>query len=219
MRDIPLPGLERLQQVCRRLGLFTRLEPPRQVPPRAGERVAGLPLDPMLAAVYSRLGGALFARDLYLLRVEDEANELEEVNEQARTDWLPDLQVILFGGKAALAYYYATVPALADAHGFQPVVRINAYEMPGVLPVASNVDLFFDTWARYLERLVATPGYEEDGFSSLVFPWDVPDLVATDARLVRLMREARFAELTGEDEDARKWAALVLEAAGSGGSR
>ncbi|HLM42573.1 MAG TPA: hypothetical protein VK458_01845 [Myxococcaceae bacterium] len=62
-----------------------------------------------------------------------------------------------------LAYHYATVPCLADARGLQPVVKVDMHEEPYAVPLASNVDRFFDTYSRYLEVLVAEPDYEELG--------------------------------------------------------
>jgi hypothetical protein len=67
--ELELPGLERSSST----------------PLEAGTLIAGLPLDPMLAAVYTRLGYAAFATDvagLVLSRSNDEERELEEENER-----------------------------------------------------------------------------------------------------------------------------------------
>jgi hypothetical protein len=79
------------------------------------------------------------------------------------------------------------------------------------MPVASNVDRFFDTYSRFLEALVADPYYQETGKKSLVFPWHVTDILARDEQLVELMRAGRFDALmkNGDDEE-RRWAARVM---------
>ncbi|HSP80886.1 MAG TPA: hypothetical protein VLQ93_20330 [Myxococcaceae bacterium] len=71
-------------------------------------------------------------------------NELEEENRKWKESWqerLP-LQLFVFGGETGLAQYFATVPALADGKGRQPVVEVNVYEEPYALPIASDVDRF-----------------------------------------------------------------------------
>ncbi|MFL5358618.1 hypothetical protein [Archangium sp.] len=113
---------------------------------------------------------------------------------------------------ASYVYTYATVPGLADGWGRQPVVQVNTYEYePLVMPVASNVDRFFDSYSRFLEALVADPYYQETGETSLVFPWHATDILARDERLVELMRAGRFDMLmrNGDDEE-RRWAARVM---------
>ncbi|WP_163870921.1 hypothetical protein [Myxococcus eversor] len=177
--------------------------------------MGGHPLDPMLAAFYSRSGSARFADDAYLLRVNDDENQLDEKNQWWRESWQKrlDLTVCVFGGEANLAYYFATVPGLADARGCQPVVEVDTYELDGpvVMPLASNVDRFFDLYASYLEALVAHEDYAERGSAALSFPWKVPHLVARDERLVQLIEEGRF-DFPQAGPEARTWALQVLEA-------
>jgi hypothetical protein len=118
--------------------------------------------------------------------------------------------VIVFGGGV---YAYATVPSLADEQGRQPVVEIDTYEPDvHVMPVASNVDRFFDSYSRYLEALVAHPRYRESGERALTFPWDTTELLARDERLVELIRTGRFESLMKnmqESNATRRWIAKV----------
>jgi hypothetical protein len=217
MKDsMALPGLERLMEVCQRLNLGPKTSPPAREPLRAGSLLEGLPFDPLLASVYARLGHAAFATDLtgigwILYRSDDQAHELEGENKRWREKWWREvgMPVIVFGGDI---YTYATVPELADERGRQPVVEVNTYELDGpyVMPVASNVDQFFDSYSRYLEALVAHPRYQESGEMELTFPWDATEILARDERLVELMRAGRFDSLMKKTDDStRRWAAKV----------
>ena len=122
--------------------------------------------------------------------------------------------VIVFGGESI--YTYATVPSLADGWGRQPVVEVDTYEYePNVMPVASNVDRFFDSYSRYLEALVADSRYQESGETDLLFPWHATEILARDERLVELMRAGRFDSLMKNVDDAtRRWAAKVMGSSG-----
>ncbi|HZI11087.1 MAG TPA: hypothetical protein VE153_11925 [Myxococcus sp.] len=175
--------------------------------------VGGHSLDPQLAALYARYGRGYFASDIYFLRVDDSENELETQTAWWRETWQSHVAVplFIFGGVASLAYYFATVPGLSDAQGHQPVVQVDTYALDGLyaLPIASSVDRFFDTYARYLELAGADPGFQEYGFSVLAFPWGVPHVVGRDERLVQLIREGRFDPLM-PDAESRAWAAKVL---------
>jgi hypothetical protein len=179
--------------------------------------VAGHPLDPLLAAVHGRLGGAAFAfreAGLVLFSRDDTTNELEERSQRWRDDWQEELALPLFvfAGEPLLAHYYATVPSLADERGRQPVVRVDTHEEPYALPVASSVDRLFELYALYLEELVSTPGYEEEGCTVLSFLWDVPHLLARDGRLVELIRSGRFDPLlpTPADPSVQRWLGQLL---------
>ncbi|HEX8437775.1 hypothetical protein [Archangium sp.] len=92
------------------------------------------------------------------------------------------------------------------------MVRVDTYEFdPYVMPVASNVDRFFDSYSRYLEALVADPRYQESGKTDLLFPWHATDILARDERLVELMRAGRFDSLMKNvDGETRAWAAKVM---------
>ena len=217
MESMALPGLERLMEVCQRLNLGLKTSPPAREPLRAGSLLEGGPFDPVLASVYARLGHAAFATKVMgwvLTRSDDQVHELEEDNKWWREKWWKELgePVIVFGGDVGMAYTYATVPGFEDGWGRQPVVRVDTYEYePKVMPVASNVDRFFDSYSRYLEALVADPPYQESGDTDLLFPWDATEILARDERLVELMRAGRFDSLMKNvEDDTRRWAAKVM---------
>jgi len=217
MEPIELPGLERLMEVCQRLNLRLETLPPAREPLKAGSLLEGLPFDPVLASVYARVGHARFATGFLgagwvLERSDDQVHELEEENKSWGEMWWEELgePMIVFG---CSLYTYATVPSLADERGWQPVVEVNTYEGDLlVMPVASNVDRFFDSYSRYLEAVVADPRYLETGEKELYFPWDATEILARDERLVELMRAGRFDALmkNGDDDTTRRWAARVM---------
>jgi len=210
MDPMALPGLERLLEVCERLNLGLETSPPAKEPLKAGHLLEGVPFDPVLASVYARLGHATFASKVMgwtLTRSDDQVHRLEEKNKWWRENRWGDLgePVIVFGG---YVYSYATVPRLADGRGIQPVVEVNTYEFDElhVMPVASSVDRFFDSYSRYLEALVVHPRYKESGETGLTFPWDVTDILARDERLVELMRAGCFDSLMKiRDDSTRRW--------------
>jgi hypothetical protein len=210
-----LPGLERLMRVCQQLDLGLRTKPPERASPAAGALVAGLPFDPVLAAVYTRLGQVSFATkiDGFMLLENNEGEYGLEVSSAAWRDlWQESfpLPLVYFAGEPGLAYYYATVPSLADELGRQPVVRADTYEVPHAIPVASNVDKLFDMYTDYLEALVTHPDYDPDTNTGFLFPWDVPHLMARDVRLVELIRAGAFDPLLTNDE-VRAWTAAIAE--------
>ena len=217
MEPMSLPGLERLLDVCQRLNLGLKISPPARQPLKAGSLLEGLPLDPLLASVYARLGQVVFASKLTglsLVQSDDNERQLEQRNKLWRENHWDELgmPVIVFAGEV---YSYATVPSLADEWGRQPVVEVNTYELDGlhVLPVASNVDRFFDSYSRYLEAVVASPRYQEAGENGLLFPSHMGDLLARDERLVELLRSGRFEPLMKNlDEGERRWVAKVMGA-------
>jgi hypothetical protein len=214
MELMALPGLERLLEVCQRLSLGLETSPPAREPLKAGSLLEGVPFDPVLASVYARLGHVVFAAKVMcwaLVRSDDNDHSLQERNRWWRENWWMELgePVIVFGGST---FTYATVPGLADARGRQPVVMVDTYEYePKVMPVASDVDRFFDTRARYLEALVTDPRYLESGETDIRFPWDATELLARDERLVELMRAGRFDSLMKHvGDETRGWAAKVM---------
>jgi hypothetical protein len=217
METMALPGLERLLEVCQRLDLGLRTSPPAREPLKAGSLLEGVPFDPVLASLYARLGHAAFATKVMgwvLSFSDDQVHTLEEDNKWWRERWWDALgqPVIPFGGDMGLAYTYATVPGLADSWGRQPVVRVDTYEsVPDIMPIASNVDRFFDSYSRYLEAVVADPYYQESGDTDLIFPWHATGILARDERLVELMRAGRFDPLMKHmDDETRAWAAKVM---------
>jgi hypothetical protein len=215
METMVLPGLDRLLETCQRLSLGLETSPPAREPIRAGSLLEGIPFDPMLASVYARMGHAVFATQvmgLALIQFDNHDRTLETRNKWWRENYWEELgePVIVFGGGV---YTYATVPGLADGLGRQPVVEVNTYELDGpyVVPVASNVDRFFDSYSRYLDALVVDPRYRETGEKELLFPWHTAEILARDERLVELMRARRFDSLMKHvDDDTRRWAATVM---------
>lgn len=209
---VPLPGFERLVTICRQHALPAELFPPlASAPGREELLLFGQPVDPLLAALYQRMGGGSLGK-LSLLRPDREWDGLVPWNEQLRRDdTSPFPSTLVFGQKTGFSYYVATVPALADAQGFQPVVYIPHY--PGetsCIPVASNLDRFFDTYSRYLELMVADAEYVATGSPETTFPWDIAHLVAQDSPLLALIRAGRFATLLNDDREARKWMNTLL---------
>jgi hypothetical protein len=216
-----LMGLGRLLQTCTRLQFDMKTTPPAARPPVAGTLVDGQPLDPLLAAFFQQFGEAWFATDragIIIGRMDDSGDALGTENQRWRKLFQDKLalQVVVFGGEPLMTYRYATLPALADENMCQPVVRIDTYEDPFTLPIASNVDKFFELYSRYLEQLAATPGYNEHVV--LTFPWDVPHLLARDKRLVELIQNGAFEPLLSPaaraDESVQQWLRQILDAAG-----
>ncbi|WP_152622718.1 hypothetical protein [Archangium violaceum] len=193
MIDVPMPGLERLLVACEKYPVQARIRKSWEGAPTAGTLLLGRPMDPMLAAFYSRLGGLLLDSGLYVNACDKQVNGVLMANEHIQRHWLePFRSLLVFGGEEALSYRYATVPSLADAQGVQPVVKVDPYEDIYALPIASNVDCFFDTYARYLELVYETLGVGEERGAWPVFPWDVPEFIATDRTLMNMLVEGRF---------------------------
>lgn len=199
-----LLGFERMLEVGRKYGMALYQESPASLAPVAGEPVAGLPCDPHLSAVLTRVNTLGLPEGFFLLpgKAED-GFDLRGVNEEWRREWPePFKSLLVFAKEQALAYYLATVPRLADEQGIQPVVWVDTYEDLYALPIASSVDRFFDTYSHSLERQV----------ERLNFPWEVPDLIARDTSLVKLLRSGRFDFLIETCQEAREWAGKVLVA-------
>ena len=212
-----LPGLDRLMNLCRRHDLGLKVAPPSPAPIKAGTLVTGLVFDQVLAAVYARLGYAVFAAEipaagLFLTRYDDTKKKVEEDSrwwsERSREQLA--LPTFIFAGEPMMAYRYATVPELANEQDDQPVVFIDPYEDPYALPIASNVDRFLDAYSRYLEALLALPNAREEA-GLLTFPWGVPDIIGRDGRLVELIHQGRFDSLMVNAE-AQGWARKVVNA-------
>ncbi|HEX8438871.1 hypothetical protein [Archangium sp.] len=219
--EISLPGLERLLAACEKYPVQAKLRKPWGGAPTAGSLILGRPLDPMLAAFYSRLGGLLLDLDLYVNACDAQVNGILMANEEVQPYWPePFRSLLVFGGKEGSAYTYATVPSLADTQGFQPVVEVDPYEDIYALPIASNVDRFFDTYARYLEFVYEMPDFSEDRGTWPVFPWHVPEIIATDRTLMGMILEGRFdflmfqegVEARRVNEEIREWIAKLRAA-------
>jgi hypothetical protein len=201
MKMLPLPGLDRLLEAIKKYELPVRESPPAASVRSPGEPLLGRPFDPMLAAFYERLGGLTLHLELYIASCDARMDEVHLENKRAQSHWPePFRSLLVFGGQEALAYRYATVPSLADAQGLQPVVEVDPYEDIYALPVASNVDRFLDTYARYLELLYETPEFRDDPDARPPFPSGVPELIAEDRALVGMLVEGRFDSLMFQPE-------------------
>ena len=140
--------------------------------------------------------------------------QLASLNEGMRSlGGEPYLSALLFGQISMMAYYFATVPPLADAGGTQPVVLIDGYERHQVLPVASSVDAFFTAFSMYLERAVSTEEYAVERRIGLHFPTSVPDVIARDLALADALFSGRFKNLMRDDEESREWISALTRAA------
>jgi hypothetical protein len=220
MEEIFLPGLERLLAACEKFPVQATLRKPWEGAPAAGELLLGRPFDPMLAAFYERLGGLHLRLGLYVSSCDGQVNGILRANE-LESDWPePFRSLLVFGGEEALAYRFATVPSLADAQGLQPVVKVDPYEEIYALPIASNVDRFFDTYARYLELVYGAPDFSDDCGTWPVFPWEVPEIISTDRALMSMLVDGRFDSLmfppesldTDGHEEIRRWIAKLRAA-------
>jgi len=216
MTNLPLPGLDRLLAACEKYPVRAESRKPWAGAPIAGTSILGRPLDPMLAAFYKRLGGLHLYLDLFVEPCDEQVNGLIRANEEAQSYWPePFRSLLIFGCNDASSYTYATVPSLADAQGFQPVVKVDPYEEIYALPIASNVDRFFDTYARYLELVYGDPDFSDDCGTWPVFPWEVPEIISTDRALMSMLVDGRFDSLMfqpgvqAEDRhrEIRKWIA------------
>jgi len=226
MTMVPLPGLDRLLEASRKYELQVRSSPPLACARSSGEPLLGRPFDPMLAAFYKRLGGLSFRLELYVASHDDQLDEVLLENKRVQPFWPePFRSLLVFAGQEALAYRYATVPSLADAQGFQPVVEIDPYEDVYALPTASNVDRFFDAYARYLELIYETPEFRDDPDARPTFPRGVPEIIAEDRTLVGMLVEGRFdslmfqPKLQTEETHAylRRWVEKLRDASGNVG--
>jgi hypothetical protein len=225
MMNVPMPGLERLLAACERYPVRAKMRKSWSGAPTAGSPFMGRPFDPMLAAFYARLGGLHLDLELFVEPCDEQVNGILLANEE-ESDWPePFRSLLIFGRDEALAYRYATVPSLADARGFQPVVKVDPYEDIYALPVASNVDRFFDAYARYLELLHETPEFRDDPDARPTFPRGVPEIIAEDRALVGMLVEGRFDSLMFRPEvqshvsmrdeiheDLRRWVATLRAA-------
>jgi hypothetical protein len=207
MSTADLPGLSRLLEVARKQEMPIETLPAGRFPPRAGEELHGMPVDPLLARAFSSLGklvvGTLGSESWLLPRCDDEVNgfliENQEWQRAFPNEFWPDhfRSLMIFG--LELRYRYATVPGLANSAGFQPVVYLDPYEEIYALPIASTVDRFFDAFSRYLELIVDDPEFRMGRAPMVSFPYDVPEIIARDEPLVDLIRERRFDRLMYEN--------------------
>ena len=188
-----MPGLERLLATCDKYPVKPAYREPWAGAPGAGEYLLGRPVDPMLATFYTRLGGLHLNLDLYVDPCVEQVDGLRISNEDAQRYWPePFRSLFVFGGQDALSYCYATVPTLANDQGLQPVVEINPYEDIYAIPLASSVDRFFDTYARFLEFWHEPSELNTISPDRPAFPWDIPHIIANDRPLMEMIVEGRF---------------------------
>ena len=204
---IALPGLKRLLEVCLARALPLKLEPPAASGRQVEGSVAGQPMDPQLAAVHARVGYLWIHGELSLFPLRHERRpDLHRVNAHWRGEWRePFGELLVFAKDDRLAYCYATVPERVDARGVQPVVWVDVYESLYAIPVASSVDQFFATYARYLEVAPSSTADSEDLPPPRTFPWDAADIIARDEGLVRRIQAGHFDFLLQANAPAREW--------------
>jgi len=118
---------------------------------------------------------------------------------------MPTHSSLVFGWETGFSYYYGTVPRLANSQRLQPVVFIDNYEDNFAIPVASSVDRFFHLYSRYLERLVADPGYGQPFTMTINFPWGMTQLIARDEPLMEQVLAGRFDFLANDYRGALEW--------------
>ncbi len=206
-----LPGFERLFATCRRYQPPLELPPAAGVGPGAGELFLGQPLDSMLAAVYGRVGRSRLGG--FSLHAPGEGEYgLRWMNELLREDGRgPFLESVVFGQLPSLAYHFAVVPRLADREGLQPVIFIDDNIEKQVLPIASNVDRFFETYALALEDFASVTDEQHRDWSDMDYPPPSPDLAAQDRALVELLEAGRFDGLVSTDPESQGWIQQVLQ--------
>jgi hypothetical protein len=133
------PILE-LAQRARDAGLPVELaEPLDDVP----DTMLGVALDPQLIALY-RITNGLEILDFSISPILDGSNwDFEDRNRDTRStlDYLPFLHdVLLWGVVNRQLLDVTSIPSLADDHGRQPVVLLDAVEAPYIMPLASSFD-------------------------------------------------------------------------------
>lgn len=200
-----LPGLDRLIATCQQRSIPLKLSPPVDLAPKPGERVLGEPFDPQLAATYQRMGASELG-PLTLYGLGSGREGLLPRNEWLRHDDTVQFHsALVFGWETGFAYYYGTVPRLANSQGLQPVVYIDDYEAKYAVPVASSVDRFFEIYSRYLELMAVDPEYIHTGVTRINFPWAMAQTVARDEPLMEQVLADRFDFLTHNEPDAQEW--------------
>lgn len=209
-------GFEALRAACERLLIPADFGPPRADAP---ESVLGRPLEPALRALYREHDGVWWSAPGFSLRVYplDGPDALEWRNEGLRrsgADYAPPYpfdDLLAFAQYGRQASYLATVPALADGSGRQPVLYLDTNEDPWAVPVASSVDAAFALLSRYLDRSTARLGLA--GLDEAGFPFDALELVAADAPLRGKAASGGFDAWTRGDPSVREWVRSLTERA------
>ena len=160
----------------------------------------------------------------------DEVARVEEIIHKHLGRWFnrvygesPSTAQELAAAGGNMLYRYALVPALANAEGLQPVVFVDPYEEIYALPVASDLNRFFDAFSHYVKILAEDPEYRATGAPVTGFPWRTPELIAKDSRLVEMIKQGLFDRLMYESTKAgrhdeagiaetQRWIGAVLAA-------
>lgn len=216
--EMLLPGLDNLLEACQRLDVPVEFAAPSRSPLTEDEVPNARPLDPYLRALYARVGGMLVGQsigDLQLCRRDGNINGLKTLNaEQVNGFEEPFRSVLAFAETPGTLYCFALVPWLADAKGVQPVILIDPYEEVHALPIASSLDQFFKTYARCLEFVVANPWTSVADAPHVNF-WSLPEMLAKDRRFVEMLSSGCFNVLMKQDDEDRRWAQRIVQAAKS----
>jgi hypothetical protein len=201
-------GFEAFSEQCRRLGIAATLAPASRAAPSS---VLGQPLEPTLVSLYAAHDGTWWFAPEFELRVYPLAgpDALEWRNHSLRRSAhehvppYPFDEMLVFAQYGAQADRLATIPALADAAGRQPVIYLDLHEDPWAVPVASSVDGVFDLLAQYIDR--ATTSLGRAGLVEIDFPLDVGDLIAADDSLRAMIASGSFEGLIRGDSSIREW--------------
>lgn len=190
--------LDRLLRAATGLGCKVDAKAPASNVPAA---VLGSSLDPELRALLEQHDGIGIRGDRFSLFVHGvTGNNTVEWATRGLCSLAGDfaypfgdlVEIAQWGHQAS---YLCCVATLADDEGRQPVLWIDTHENPYALPVGSSVNRTVDLLGRYVDQLAA---------SERTFPWEVADLIRTDAALVELARGGAFDPWLGSDE-ARRW--------------
>jgi hypothetical protein len=168
-------------------------------------------MDPQLAAAHARVGSLWVREELAVLPWRHELRpDMHRTSAHWRREWAePFGSLCVFARDDRLTYCYATVPALVGEKGTQPVVWVDIYETLYAVPIGSDVDHFFGTYARYLEAEPPLPEGEEFVPPTRTFPWDASEFIARDRALVAMIRAGRFDFLMKANAQAREWVAKL----------
>jgi hypothetical protein len=158
------PGFEAFSERCRRWGIELEAEARRK---RVPASVLGQPLEPTLRRLYAVHDGVSWhppaggvELDIYPLTGDYALARQNDILRGYSDDHVPRYpfeELLVFAQVGLRASHLATVPALADAEGRQPVVYLDVHEDPWAVPIASSVDGAFALLARYIDRATALP--------------------------------------------------------------